>query len=381
NEVTTTTLYTNPQTFSIGAWFKTSSASGKKIIGFESSQTGTGSASYDRQIYVGSDGKLYFGINDTTISTLKYATSTFTYNDNNWYYVVGTYSGTAMTLYVNAALVATNTASVAQNFNGYWRIGGYRATGWTNGSDGYFPGSIGAVHVYNVGLTSTQVLQNFNAHRGRYGNTASYPGSGTTWTDISGSGNNATISNNTFNSGESFTLNSNSNNTIPGTSLNLTGGNFTMEAWVYPIGSSYTGTDGQIFTQDSGNNDGNGWQWRITNSTNIMNFIYWTTSVRSSAASISSSTAITYNRWYQFIVTYNGATIKLYQNTTEVASANPSAPLYGSTVPIGIGMFNRTLAFSDGFNGKIASIKCYRRALSVEEIAQNYNALRNRYGI
>jgi len=171
NEVTTASLRTNPQTFSIGAWFKTSSASGKKIIGFESNQTGTASASYDRQIYVGSDGKLYFGINDTTISTLKYAISPLTYIDNNWYYVVGTYgnNGTTMELYVNGASVATGTASVAQNFNGYWRIAGYKTTGWTNGSDGYFPGSIGAVHVYNVGITSTQVLQNFNVHRGRYG--------------------------------------------------------------------------------------------------------------------------------------------------------------------------------------------------------------------
>jgi hypothetical protein len=169
NEVTTTTLYTNPQTFSIGAWFKTSSASGKKIIGFESSQTGTGSASYDRQIYVGSDGKLYFGVFDGAAA--RYATSTFTYNDNNWYYVVGTYgnNGTTMTLYVNGASVATGTASAAQNYNGYWRIAGYRAATWTNASDGYFPGSIGAAHVYNVGLTASQVLQNFNAHRGRFG--------------------------------------------------------------------------------------------------------------------------------------------------------------------------------------------------------------------
>jgi len=170
NEVTTTTLYTNPQRFSIGAWFKTSSASGKKIIGFESTQTGTGSGSYDRKLYIGTDGKIYFGINDVSISTLKYAISTLTYIDNNWYYVVGTYgnNGTTMELYVNGVSVATGTATTPENFNGYWRIGGYKTTGWTNASNGYFPGSIGAAHVYNVGITSTQVLQNFNVHRGRY---------------------------------------------------------------------------------------------------------------------------------------------------------------------------------------------------------------------
>ena len=235
---------------------------------------------------------------------------------------------------------------------------------------------VGRIHIATKGIVQSGLVLNLDA-----GASTSYPGSGTAWTDLSASGNNATISNNTFNSGESFTLNSNSNNTVPGTSLNITGGNFTMEAWVYPIGTSYTGGDGQIFTQDSGDNNGNGWQWRITNSTNIMNFIYWTTSARGTAASISSSTAITYNRWYQFIVTYNGTTIKLYQNTTEVASANPSASLYGSTVPIGIGMFNRTLSFGDIFNGKIASIKCYTRALTASEVSQNFNAIRGRFGI
>jgi hypothetical protein len=214
------------------------------------------------------------------------------------------------------------------------------------------------------------------------GVSASYPGSGTTWTNLLGGGNNGTISNNTFISGESFRLNSNSNNTVPGTSLNLTGGSFAIEVWAYPIGSSFTGGDGQLFTQDDGNSNGTGWQFRLTNITRFINFIYWTTSNRSSAASISSSTAITYNNWYQFVVTYNGTTIKLYQNTTEVASANPSGSLYGSTVPIGIGMFNRNLVFSDIFNGKIASIRCYKnKALSAAEISQNYNALRSRFGI
>lgn len=167
NEVTTTTQFTNPQKFSIGAWFKTSSASGKKIIGWEAAQTGTGSASYDRMIWIGTDGKLYFGIYSGGQVT---AVSTATYNDNNWYYVVGTYGGEGTTtrLYVNGVSVATNTGT-PENTNGYWRIGGYRATGWTNASDGYFSGSIGAAHIYNVGITSTQVLQNFNAHRGRFG--------------------------------------------------------------------------------------------------------------------------------------------------------------------------------------------------------------------
>ncbi|MEM5812070.1 MAG: DUF2341 domain-containing protein, partial [Candidatus Aenigmatarchaeota archaeon] len=48
--VSTTNQFSNPQTFSLVIWFKTTSASGRKIIGFENTQTGTGSTNYDRHL-------------------------------------------------------------------------------------------------------------------------------------------------------------------------------------------------------------------------------------------------------------------------------------------------------------------------------------------
>ena len=210
----------------------------------------------------------------------------------------------------------------------------------------------------------------------------SYPGSGTTWLDVSGNNLSASISNNTFNSKESFTLTSSSNNTIPGTSLNLTGSSFTMEAWIYPTADSITGSFGQIFTQDSGNLDGNGWQWRIQDSNDTVQFIYWTSSVRGTAVSVTSNTPLIYNNWYQLVVTYDGTTLKLYQNTIETHSSNPASALYGSTATIGIGMFNRTQSFSEILAGKISLIRCYKnKALTPLEIQQNFEATRSRYNI
>jgi|TARA_R100000081_G_scaffold91583_1_gene70015 hypothetical protein len=211
-------------------------------------------------------------------------------------------------------------------------------------------------------------------------NTKSYSGSGSTWTDLSGSSNNASISNNTHNTGESFTITSTSDNTLSG--INLTGGSFSMEMWINRTGNSHDGSEAQLLTQDSGNNNGNGWQWKVTNSDSIIRFVYWTSSTRSSAVTIASDTALSNSTWYQLVVTYNGTTIKMYQNKTEVHSSNPSSSLYGSTVAIGIGMFNQTLSFDQRFNGKIASIKAYKgKALTATEVAQNFNALKGRYGI
>jgi hypothetical protein len=162
--VYTTTQFTNPQTFSIGAWFKTSIASGKKIIGFEDQQTGAGTVSYDRHIWIDTNGKLNFGIYSGGFVT---ATSSLSYNDNNWHYVIATYGGegTTMRLYVDGASVATASAANAPAYNGYWLIGGILS--W--GVSGYFPGSISNVVVYNKGLTASEIQQNFNALRSRYG--------------------------------------------------------------------------------------------------------------------------------------------------------------------------------------------------------------------
>jgi hypothetical protein len=170
DEVTTTTQFSNPQTYSIGAWFKTSTASGKKIVGFEIDQTGTGSNFYDRLLYIGTDGKIYFGVFDTSNNTTKTASSPSTYADNNWHNIVGTYDsgGTTMELYVDGVSVDTETAITAISYSGYWRIASYALGGWTSGSNGYFTGNIAQVSIYNRALTATEVAQNYNALRGRF---------------------------------------------------------------------------------------------------------------------------------------------------------------------------------------------------------------------
>ena len=59
--ISTTTIYTNPLPVTISAWFKTTATNGAKIIGFESSQTGTASVNYDRHLFVNTTGKLVSG--------------------------------------------------------------------------------------------------------------------------------------------------------------------------------------------------------------------------------------------------------------------------------------------------------------------------------
>ncbi|MBE7189469.1 LamG-like jellyroll fold domain-containing protein, partial [Jatrophihabitans endophyticus] len=102
-----------PSTYSEELWFKTSTTSGGKLIGFGDSQSGT-SSNYDRHIYMTNGGQLVFGVYSGGTQTI---TSNQAYNDGAWHYVVATQGSSGMNLYVDGQLVGTNPTTTAQGFN------------------------------------------------------------------------------------------------------------------------------------------------------------------------------------------------------------------------------------------------------------------------
>jgi hypothetical protein len=172
--VTSAKQVTGPQTFSIEGWFRTYTNTGGKLIGFGSSQTGL-STSYDRMIYMMNDGQLVFGVYNGGRFTIE---TTKTYNDGKWHYVVATVDPKAgMALYVDNQLIGTSTNAGAQNYAGYWRVGGDNLKGgwnldfWGSNSQGttepngyYFNGTIGDVAVYPFALSAAQVAAHYAAN-------------------------------------------------------------------------------------------------------------------------------------------------------------------------------------------------------------------------
>ena len=155
--ISTTTLVGNPTTTTVSAWFKTGTASGHKIVGLESNQTGTASALFDRHLYMGTDSKIYFGVFDTAARSV---TSTSTLTNNAWHHAVGTDNGSTIALYIDGVLQGTTSGTgYASYVTSYWRIGSYRfgSNTWTNASDGYFTGSIDDVRIYNRALSAGEV--------------------------------------------------------------------------------------------------------------------------------------------------------------------------------------------------------------------------------
>ena len=86
--------------------------------------------------------------------------------------------------------------------------------------------------------------------------------------------------------------------------------------------------------------------------------------------------------WKNIAVTYNGSTtILIYENgiftqtlTLSAATTTPASSIY-------IGAINPSVLAGSYFTGSISNVQIYNRALSQEEILQNYEGLRSRYGL
>jgi len=102
----------------------------------------------------------------------NYVTSNITYNTNNWYQIMNVYIGgtTYLTQYingVNSKILTSTTITTKQNpNNGSLIIGSNagNAPSYMSGL-GTFQGYIGSFRAYNIALSTSQILQNYNYYR------------------------------------------------------------------------------------------------------------------------------------------------------------------------------------------------------------------------
>jgi PKD repeat protein len=143
-----------PQVFSLETWFNTTSTSGGKILGFGNQNSGT-SNNYDRHIFMSGDGRVQFGVYPGFTATVGNGTH---YNDGQWHHVVATLGPAGMAMYIDGQLAGQRgDVTSAQDYNGYWRIGG--DSSWDG--DTWFDGTVDDTAVYNTVLTQRQAQRHF----------------------------------------------------------------------------------------------------------------------------------------------------------------------------------------------------------------------------
>jgi hypothetical protein len=161
-----TLISTAPNTFTEEIWFKTTSSQGGKLIGFNDSKTGAGTA-YDRHLYMTNSGQLVFGVTNLLGLAKTVITSPGTYRDGAWHLADASLSSAGMVLSVDGQQVASNSSVTSgQTYlaGGYWRFGYGLLTGWPSApTSSYFGGSIGQAAIYPTALTPAQVAAHYAA--------------------------------------------------------------------------------------------------------------------------------------------------------------------------------------------------------------------------
>ena len=102
----------------------------------------------------------------------------------------------------------------------------------------------------------------------------------------------------------------------------------------------------------------------------------------SNATFVSISSANSYNQWMYvtYIIDRVASTFTWYKNGVYVGVVSFTAYTPSGTT-VTVGKNTRTGNGGDYTNGNISSIQLYNRALTASEVAQNFNAIRSRYGL
>ncbi len=195
------------------------------------------------------------------------------------------------------------------------------------------------------------------------GNPLSYPGSGTTWTDLSGNGNNGTLNGSTSYSAQG------------GGSLYFGVGNdyISFASYTRPSQTLANGFTWNIWTNPLRNGDGDilmgNRQPSLADFTKLTtnNMEYYPTNLGG---------AIPLSSWINICVVKDGANLYYYRNGVLYASNVTSQTKTSQPFYIGGDPAENTYLY-----GRIADVQVYDRALTLSEVTQNFNAFRERFGI
>jgi hypothetical protein len=221
-------------------------------------------------------------------------------------------------------------------------------------------------------------------------NNKSYPGSGTTWTDLSGNGNNGTTS-----GGPTFSSANGGSIVFDGTNDSVSCGQFAdnigeMTAGVWVNTSANAGNGGfiQIIGKMLSYVDGAGWSLGIFDRS--PGYICFLTQNAGGAQyhmfDVRTPTVSHVGKWTHIMATLTGGvngTIRIYMNGVSQTLRDLSAGTVTNTSisePVIIGKVTNYVGIAYT-SGNVSMAWVYNRALSPAEILQNYDSTRSRFGL
>jgi hypothetical protein len=213
-------------------------------------------------------------------------------------------------------------------------------------------------------------------------NSKSYPGSGTTWNDLSGNGYNATLINSvgySSNSGGMLTFNGSTQvATVNVNSFVRNNTSYTFSTFFY-LTTSNGGAPFCLMTtpNDSDNTDGfwqhlnlGNWLWRTEDSSGEF------------GGNAEAPTGFVSSTYYHLTVVVTTNSIKFYRNGNLISTISTTFSWANvrndNTAYLFIGK-----GYEDAYymTGNVGNFLMYNRVFSESEIKQNYNATKGRFGL
>jgi len=228
----------------------------------------------------------------------------------------------------------------------------------------------GRTHIATKGIVQSGLVLNLDA-----GVLSSYPGSGNTWTDLSGNGNNGTLVNGTgFNSanGGSLVFDGSNDYVELGNILNIGTGQFTLEYY----GRATASTNNYTKIASKGAYANGGWtvmHGKTPSGTYIIGFTFGS---GGTDTFLVVSDPVLVNTTYHAAVTRDASNIiRTYLNGSFRLSLTSTFDFTTNTYNYNIGRSG----FGENFTGNVYNWRHYNRALTATEIQQNYLATKSRY--
>jgi hypothetical protein len=226
----------------------------------------------------------------------------------------------------------------------------------------------------------------------------SYPGSGTTWSDVSGNADDATLTNgptySSVNGGVIVFDDSNDygvSTSTTNTNVNSTTG-YTFGAWVYPTFTTSQLQDRQIQAivcsraNSTSSDDFTIAFGLVSNAFGCGVYLDRKLFLRTGGGgnNVCSSNKFDWNNnaWNHIVVTHVGTganAINMYANGVSVLSTTGFTVSSNTSIKYHFGQSCNTSQIK--FVGRMAINHVYDRALSATEVLQNYNATKSRFGL
>ena len=350
-------MYINHHSFSLCAWFKTSSTytAGTPIMYL----------TYGLGLWCGSITRIILYNRARTIR----CNANVTTNDNKWHHICGTYdiSDNKIRIYIDGQLKNTVSYADGETYASSWANGlfiGRDPNNVTERDDYYFQGSLSDIRIYDHALSDKEVYElakGLMFHL-KLDNTDLYDCSGYGW-DVS-KYSSGTLSENSDTARYNKSLIFDGNVSIS-TQANLNNSEtVTVACWAKPNNANLNALCGFA-------DSGNWWQFVIGGYSEVGENKLC---IRDNGDGVHGTRyeyslgTIEANKWIHIVCSYNKGTAKIYKNG-ELFSTNTTggSALNSNMVLNKVGSNNNA-----NFNGSISDFRIYRTALTDEQVRELY---------